>query len=94
MLEEKIVKTLKKIRGSKNHQTTEWLEKDDHHTDGRYLANINTGIYHNHGCKDILMMKPGHQIPTNNISGLYRPCSHCEPHNKEYQIQLETPAYI
>ena len=91
---EKIVKTPRKVRGSKYNPIQEWLQKHDHTNNGRYLANINTHIYHDHGCQDIHMMKPEHQIHTNNTKGLYRPCSHCKPHNKEYQIQLETPIHV
>jgi hypothetical protein len=86
---EETKKRVKMVRGSKYNQTKEWLEKHDHNIHGRYTANINTHTYHDHHCQDIHKMNPVHKITTNNEMGLYRPCSHCKPHIKQYQIQLE-----
>lgn len=87
MLEEK-VKPLKKPRGSKYNRTIEWLEKHDH-SDGQYIANINTKILHQPDCRHVKRMLIENQLITDNIKALYRPCAHCTPDKNSTQTLLQ-----
>ena len=87
IVKKKNLKTENGKRGSKYNPNPEWLTKHDHTIHGRYIVNINTGIFHNMDCFETHLMNPVHKIVTNNNLGLYRPCSHCKP-DKQYQTLL------
>lgn len=76
-------------KGNKFDRTEDWEERHDFIEGGEYMGNCHTGVYHSHGCGDILKMNTEHKVPTDNEKGLYRGCGHCKPGLNEF-LKLDT----